>query len=925
MRTAAAEKRVRRIKRAAEQGAEHTAPAKASISKRKRAPSSSSAAAAVGSSSDKPLLLDDREAVEEQAEQVGRSRSAQKKPILALGNDETVGVDEGEEDAGGKQSLLPQKRAAPAKKSKKKGNEKEVEHCFVGEPVPDDEAKKRWPERYQRKNAGKRALASASSKKSDEEEVLKARRHYWQAMVDNVIYNLNDDAYIKAGDGEPDYIGRIVEFFETTDGQLYFAAQWFFRAEDTVIKEIAHDPKTVHDPRRVFLSEEKNDNVLDCIVSKIRIVRVESNIDLKAKEDSIPPCDLYYDMSYSLSYSTFGNLPPESLRAGSETSSTISSEDASNVCKGKCQSDSEASSSGEKRVLSLLDLYSGCGAMSTGLCLGANLSGLKLETRWAVDINPYACESLKLNHPHTEVRNEKAEDFLALLREWEKLCAKFNLIGMESSFAQGSESSGSDDEDESRISTEVPRGEFEVGKLVGICYGDPSNIGKVGLKFKVRWKGYGPSEDTWEPIDGLSKCQERIKDFVQNGYKKNILPLPGKVDVICGGPPCQGISGFNRFRNYNAPLEDPKNQQMVVFMDIVDFLKPKYVLMENVVDILKFAHGFLLRYALSRLVAMNYQARLGMMVAGCYGLPQFRMRVFLWGACPTEILPQFPLPTHDVVVRGGAPNEFEQNIVAYDENQHRQLERALLLEDAISDLPQVGNNEMRDEMPYGRPPRTEFQHFIRLTREELVNSASGAGRLSQKAILFDHRPLQLNEDDYLRVCRIPKKKGANFRDLPGVKVGPDNVVEWDPEIERVLLPSGKPLVPDYAMSFIKGKSLKPFGRLWWDETVPTVVTRAEPHNQALLHPEQDRVLSIRENARLQGFPDFYRLRGPVKERYIQVGNAVAVPVARALGYSMGLAFQGKCSEQPVFTLPQKFPCLDQSSSERRVEADEVVE
>lgn len=106
--------------------------------------------------------------------------------------------------------------------------------------------------------------------------------------------------------------------------------------------------------------------------------------------------------------------------------------------------------------------------------------------------------------------------------------------------------------------------------------------------------------------------------------------------MICGGPPCQGISGFNRFRNAQAPLEDPKNHQMVVFMDIVDYLKPKYVLMENVVDILKFAGGFLGRYALARLIQMNYQARLGMMAAGCYGLPQFRMRVFLWGAQPKE-------------------------------------------------------------------------------------------------------------------------------------------------------------------------------------------------------------------------------------------------------------------------------------------------
>jgi site-specific DNA-cytosine methylase len=118
----------------------------------------------------------------------------------------------------------------------------------------------------------------------------------------------------------------------------------------------------------------------------------------------------------------------------------------------------------------------------------------------------------------------------------------------------------------------------------------------------------------------------------------DVLPSSkGTVDVICGGPPCQGISGFNRFRMRDDPLKDEKNKQMLVFMDIVEYLRPKYVLMENVVDILKFADGFLGRYALSRLVAMNFQARLGLMVAGCYGLPQFRMRVFIWGALPSMV------------------------------------------------------------------------------------------------------------------------------------------------------------------------------------------------------------------------------------------------------------------------------------------------
>ena len=151
------------------------------------------------------------------------------------------------------------------------------------------------------------------------------------------------------------------------------------------------------------------------------------------------------------------------------------------------------------------------------------------------------------------------------------------------------------------------------------------------------------------------------------------------------------------------------------------------------------------------------------------------------------------------------------------------------------------------------------------------------------------------------------EKGANFRDLPGVLVGPDNKVLWDPNVERVYLSSGKPLVPDYAMTFVGGTSTAPFGRVWWDQTVPTVVTQAQPHNRCILHPSQNRVLTIRENARLQGFPDYYQLIGPIKQRYMQVGNAVAVPVARSLGYCLALAFKGDVDDnQPLLELPSNF-------------------
>ncbi|PIA27393.1 hypothetical protein AQUCO_07800023v1 [Aquilegia coerulea] len=794
-------------------------------------------------------------------------------------------------------------KGSSSKEKKVKRDVIDSECQFVGDPIPDEEARQLWPHRYinidLKKNEASTSKSKSRGKKGDdddEEDENFAQCHFQQAVVDGCIYNLNDDAYVKGEKGEQEYIAKIVELFKTTDGRSLFSARWFFKAEDTVI-ELHGD---LVDKKRVFMSELKNDNPLDCITLKLNIVQVSPNVDLVAKKAALPPCDFFFDMKYSPKYSTFSNVP-QGTGIHSETSSTISrdasSDGVTSGTKVECKKNSE---------MTLLDLYSGCGAMSTGLCLGAATAGVNLVTKWAVDVNEYACESLKWNHPETEVRNEDAGSFLSLLKEWRKLCQKFSLLGT----TQTPASYFMDDEnDRAAYGPKPTSGEFEVGKMVGICYGDPNKLNKVCLHFKVRWKGYGPDDDTWEPLSGLKNCGESIQDFVIRGYNLNILPLTGAVDVICGGPPCQGISGFNRFRNKDEPLKDPKNYQLVVFMDIVEYLKPRFVLMENVVDIVKFAGGYLARYAMGRLVGLDYQSRLGMMVAGTYGLPQFRMRVFLWGALPTETLPPYPLPTHEVVVRGQIPTLFEQNVVAYDEEHPLKLEKALLLKDAISDLPQVTNYENRDEFPHERAPRTKFQKFIRSSKEELMGVTGFPPIPTETAVIYDHRPLLLNIDDYQRVCRIPKRKGANFRDLPGLVIHPDKKVEVDDSVERELLPSNKPLVPDYAITYQDGYSFKPFGRLWWDETVPTVVTRAEPHNQVIMHPEQDRVLTVRENARLQGFPDYYKLFGDIKERYIQVGNAVAVPVARALGFVLGMAHKGLCDDQPLFTLPTKFSRL----------------
>ncbi|KAM0917708.1 hypothetical protein ACQ4PT_009169 [Festuca glaucescens] len=403
---------------------------------------------------------------------------------------------------------------------------------FVGDPVPSEEARATFPKRYQP------VAAAAPKRKGKEEEEIKARRHYSAAKVEEIVYNIGDDVYVTAEEKKPHYIGRTTELFEGTDHGRYFACRWFSRPEDTMISTTKLVDDHSHDPKRVFLSDERNDNPLHCIVSKVKILQVDPKLDQETKSQLSADWELYYDMLYVGAYSTFANI-----RNDINESSEISCDTKANT---------------SMTTAALLDLYSGCGGMSTGLCLGTALAGLKTETRWAVDFNSHACKSLKSNHSQTEVWNMKADDFLSLLKEWTLLCEKY---------VHGNNVYAAPPMEDEEENGDIEKDEFVVDKLTEICYGGANR--KSCIYFKVQWKGFGREEDTWEPIDHLCDCPLKIMEFVQEGHMRKILPLPGDVDVLCGGPPCQGISGFNRFRNSDAPLKDDKNMQMVTFMNVV--------------------------------------------------------------------------------------------------------------------------------------------------------------------------------------------------------------------------------------------------------------------------------------------------------------------------------------------------------------------
>eukprot|EP01018_Ginkgo_biloba_P035158 Gb_03785 [translate_table: standard] len=112
----------------------------------------------------------------------------------------------------------------------------------------------------------------------------------------------------------------------------------------------------------------------------------------------------------------------------------------------------------------------------------------QLNDRWAVDLNPHACESLKYNHPETEVRNEAAENFLQLIKEWKRLCEMYLDFTDDIDSTTEFHIYDSCDDEKSEDGFEMDDEEFEVEKLLAIRCVDSSLSNRSGIQFKVYTK-----------------------------------------------------------------------------------------------------------------------------------------------------------------------------------------------------------------------------------------------------------------------------------------------------------------------------------------------------------------------------------------------------------------------------------------------------
>lgn len=392
------------------------------------------------------------------------------------------------------------------------------------------------------------------------------------------------------------------------------------------------------------------------------------------------------------------------------------------------------------------------------------------------------------------------------------------------------------------------------------------------------------------------------------------LPQKGDVEMLCGGPPCQGFSGMNRFNS--RTYSKFKNSLVVSFLSYCDYYRPRYFLLENVRNFVSFKRSMVLKLTLRCLVRMGYQCTFGVLQAGQYGVAQTRRRAIILAAAPGEKLPLFPEPLHVF-----APRACQLSVVVDDKKFVSNITRlssgpfrTITVRDTMSDLPEIRNGASALEISYNGEPQSWFQRQLRGSQYQ--------------PILRDHICKDMSALVAARMRHIPLAPGSDWRDLPNIEVrlsdgtmarklrythhdkkngcsstgalrGVCSCVEAGKACDstarqfNTLIPW---CLPHTGNRHNHWAGL--YGRLEWDGFFSTTVTNPEPMGKQgrVLHPEQHRVVSVRECARSQGFPDTYRLFGNILDKHRQVGNAVPPPLAKAIGLEIKRCVLAKARE-----------------------------
>jgi DNA (cytosine-5)-methyltransferase 1 len=314
-----------------------------------------------------------------------------------------------------------------------------------------------------------------------------------------------------------------------------------------------------------------------------------------------------------------------------------------------------------------------------------------------------------------------------------------------------------------------------------------------------------------------------------------------ELDLIAGGPPCQGFS-------INAPIRsilDERNHLFKEFLRFADAFAPRAILIENVPGLVSFEDGATLHAILDALADLGYGADVRILGAAYYGVPQMRWRTVIIGLRGRNIPASvFPDPVFHAPIKPNFTVTFDgQSLLKMPTPETDS--KFVTVREAIGDLPPLSNGERGSEIKqYVCGPLCDYQKRARTGSAGVIN----------------HEAQQLSEINLRRLQFI--KPGGNWTDIP------DD-----------LLPKGM-------RKARKSDHTKRYGRVDPDGLASTILTKCDPHWGAYFHYEQDRAFTVREAARLQSFPDHFVFTGTQAQQFAQVGNAVPPLLANAMGLTI---------------------------------------
>ncbi|WP_217809863.1 DNA cytosine methyltransferase [Micromonospora sp. NBS 11-29] len=312
----------------------------------------------------------------------------------------------------------------------------------------------------------------------------------------------------------------------------------------------------------------------------------------------------------------------------------------------------------------------------------------------------------------------------------------------------------------------------------------------------------------------------------------------GDIDVIIGGPPCQGFSSIRP--NRSANFDDPRNNLFEEFAAHVGYWRPLAFVFENVVGLATHNNGLDLEAVEDTFGRLNYQTDWKILNAAHFGVPQKRERLILIGTQP-GIQFRWPKPTHAGRFRTIGFKDSSRMLIPSEPTLLDQgaapLPPALTVADAIDDLPPVESGETATQ--YVAPARTVYQKERRVDAFELTWHAST--RHTEK------------------MMEIIRHAGPNISYIP-----------------THLITSGFSSC---------------YSRLEADEPSPTItVNFVHPASNKCIHPTQHRALTPREGARLQSFDDSFLFAPNTRNQVAkQIGNAVPPLLGRVIGEALAVA------------------------------------